>query len=123
METKEKETELVQLVRQLRDYVILDRKDYEKLVQNSSPEKFNALIQIKKNIIYLKQKSISRDGQKVIIDNSRGLRLGFFIELAEYFIFFIFKLLCVHKDEKQIFCICMKTRNSNNCLPRLEFRI
>lgn len=43
------------------------------------------------------------DGQKVIIDNSRGLRLGFFIELAEYFIFFIFKLLCVHKDEKQNF--------------------
>ena len=41
METKEKETELVQLVRQLRDYVILDRKDYEKLVRNSSPEKFN----------------------------------------------------------------------------------
>lgn len=41
IETKEKETELVQLVRQLRDYVILDRKDYEKLVQNSSPEKFN----------------------------------------------------------------------------------
>lgn len=40
------------------------------------------------------QKSISRDGQKVIIENSRGLRLGFFI-------FFIFKLLCVHKDEKQ----------------------
>ena len=36
-----KETELVQLVRQLRDYVILERKDYEKLVQNSSPEKFN----------------------------------------------------------------------------------
>ena len=41
METKEKETELVQLVRQLRDYVILDRKDYEKLVQNSNSEKFN----------------------------------------------------------------------------------
>lgn len=41
METKEKETELIQLIRQLRDYVILDRKDYEKLVQNSSPEKFN----------------------------------------------------------------------------------
>jgi hypothetical protein len=129
METKEKETELVQLVRQLRDYVILDRKDYEKLVHNSSPEKFNESAlesrdaQIKKNIIYLKQKSISRDGQKVIIDNSRGLRLGFFIELAEYFIFFIFKLLCVHKDEKQIFYICTETGNSNNCLPRLEFRI
>ena len=41
MEAKEKETELVQLVRQLRDYVILDRKDYEKLVQNSNPEKLN----------------------------------------------------------------------------------
>lgn len=36
METKE--TELIQLVRQLRDYVILDRKDYEKLVQNSKLE-------------------------------------------------------------------------------------
>lgn len=84
METKEKETELVQLVRQLRDYVILDRKDYEKLVQNSSPEKFN------------ESALEDRDGQKVIIDNSRGLRLGFFI-------FFIFKLLCAHKDEKQNF--------------------
>lgn len=30
------------------------------------------------------------NGQKVIIENSRGLRLGFFIELAEYFIFFNF---------------------------------
>lgn len=44
----------------------------------------------------MENESISRDGQKVIIDNSRGLRLGFFI-------FFIFKLLCVHKDEKQNF--------------------
>ena len=98
METKEKETELVQLVRQLRDYVILDRKDYEKLVQNSSPEKFNesaleardAQIKLLEQqlahqedwVNYWKnkyeQKSISRDGQKVIIDNSRGLRLGFF---------------------------------------------
>ncbi len=37
METKEKETELVQLIRQLKDYVILDKRDYEKLVQNSKP--------------------------------------------------------------------------------------
>ena len=36
-----KETEFVQLIRQLRDYVILDRKDYEKLVQNSNPSKCN----------------------------------------------------------------------------------
>lgn len=36
-----KETEFVQLIRQLRDYVILDRKDYEKLVQNSKPTECN----------------------------------------------------------------------------------
>lgn len=36
METKE--LDLVQLIRQLRDYVILDRKDYEKLVQNGKSE-------------------------------------------------------------------------------------
>ena len=39
METKE--LDLVQLIRQLRDYVILDRKDYEKLVQNSKPSEYN----------------------------------------------------------------------------------
>lgn len=37
-----KETELVQLIRQLKDYVILDKKDYEKLVQNSKPVEFNS---------------------------------------------------------------------------------
>lgn len=57
MKTKEKEAELVQLVRQLRDYVILDRKDYEKLVQNSSPEKFNesALIYERDNHVYMRE--------------------------------------------------------------------
>ena len=39
METKE--TELVQLIRQLKDYVILERKDYEKLVQNGKPSECN----------------------------------------------------------------------------------
>ena len=39
METKE--LDLVQLIRQLRDYVILDRKDYEKLVHNSKPSECN----------------------------------------------------------------------------------
>lgn len=34
METKD--TDLVQLIRQLRDCVILDRKDYEKLVQDKA---------------------------------------------------------------------------------------
>lgn len=36
METKE--TDLVQQIRQLKDYVILDKKDYEKLVKASSTE-------------------------------------------------------------------------------------
>lgn len=36
-----KETEFVQLIRQLRDYIILDRKDYEKLVQNNKPAECN----------------------------------------------------------------------------------
>lgn len=58
METKEKETELVQLIRQLKDYVILERKDYGKI------EHFVLL--------------------------AGAYNLGFFIELAEYFIFFIF---------------------------------
>lgn len=39
METKE--TELVQVIRQLKDYVILDKKDYEKLVQNSKSTECN----------------------------------------------------------------------------------
>ena len=39
--------------------------------------------------------------------------LGFFIELAEYFIFYFFKLLCVYKDEKQkiFYFTSTKTRN------------
>lgn len=39
METKE--SDLAQLIRQLKDYVILDKKDYEKLVQNSKPAECN----------------------------------------------------------------------------------
>ena len=39
METKE--LDLIQLIRQLSDYVILDKKDYEKLVQNSKPTECN----------------------------------------------------------------------------------
>lgn len=39
METKE--TELVQLIRQIKDCVIIDKRDYEKLVQNSKPTECN----------------------------------------------------------------------------------
>lgn len=61
METKEKETELVQLIRQLKDYVILERKDYEKLVQNSSPEKFNeSALEAKDASIKLLEQQLAR---------------------------------------------------------------
>ena len=60
METNEKETELVQLIRQLRDYVILDRKDYEKLVQNSKPvENDKSVLEAKKEQIALLEKQLA----------------------------------------------------------------
>lgn len=60
METKEKETELVQLIRQLRDYVILDRKDYEKLVQNSKPvENDKSVLEAKKEQIALLERQLA----------------------------------------------------------------
>ena len=64
METKEKETELVQLVRQLRDYVILDKKDYEKLVQNSKPEECNKIVLEAKdaNITLLERQLARQEG-------------------------------------------------------------
>lgn len=37
LEMETNQTELVQLIRQLKDYVIIDRKDYESLVRNSTP--------------------------------------------------------------------------------------
>ena len=61
METKEtKELDLVQLIRQLRDYVILDRKDYEKLVQNSKPvENDKSVLEAKKEQIALLEKQLA----------------------------------------------------------------
>lgn len=59
METKE--TELVQLIRQLKDYVILDKKDYENLVQNSNPEKFNeSALEARDAQITLLQRQLAR---------------------------------------------------------------
>ena len=59
METKE--LDLVQLIRQLRDYVILDRKDYEKLVQNSKPSECNeSALEAKDNHIKLLEQKLAR---------------------------------------------------------------
>lgn len=58
METKE--LGLVQLIRQLRDYVILDRKDYEKLVQNSKPvENDKSVLDAKNAQIALLEKQLA----------------------------------------------------------------
>ena len=59
METKE--LDLVQLIRQLRDYVILDRKDYEKLVQNSKPSQYNeSALEAKDTHIKLLEQKLAR---------------------------------------------------------------
>ena len=59
METKE--TELVQLIRQLKDYVILDKKDYEKLVQNSNPTGCNeSALEARDAQITLLQRQLAR---------------------------------------------------------------
>lgn len=58
METKE--TELVQLVRQFRDYVILDRKDYEKLVQNSNLEINESALEARDAQIKLLEQQLAR---------------------------------------------------------------
>lgn len=59
METKE--LDLIQLIRQLRDYVILDRKDYEKLVQNSKPVECNeSALEARDAQITLLQRQLAR---------------------------------------------------------------
>ena len=58
METKE--TELVQLIRQLKDYVILDKKDYEKLVQNNKPVDNESALEARDAQITLLQRQLAR---------------------------------------------------------------
>lgn len=49
------------MIRQLRDYVILDRKDYEKLVQNSKPAEYNeSALEARDAQITLLQRQLSR---------------------------------------------------------------
>ena len=58
METKE--LDLVQLIRQLKDYVILDRKDYEKLVQNSKSVENESALEARDAQITLLQRQLER---------------------------------------------------------------
>lgn len=57
METNQ--TELVQLIRQLKDYVILDKKDYEKLVQNSKPVENESALEARGAQIKLLEKQLA----------------------------------------------------------------
>ena len=57
METKE--LDLVQLIRQLKDYVILDRKDYEKLVQNSKSVENESALEARDAKIKLLEQQLS----------------------------------------------------------------
>lgn len=57
METKE--LDLVQLIRQLRDYVILERKDYEKLVQNSKSVENDSALEARDAQIKLLEQQLS----------------------------------------------------------------
>lgn len=63
METKE--LDLVQLIRQLRDYVILDRKDYEKLVQNSKPVDNESALEARDAQITLLQRQLARQEEHI----------------------------------------------------------
>lgn len=63
METRE--LDLVQLIRQLRDYVILDRKDYEKLVQNSKSVENQSALEAKDAQITLLQRQLARQEEHI----------------------------------------------------------
>lgn len=54
-----KETELVQVIRQLKDYVILDKKDYEKLVQNSKSVENEGALEARNAQIKLLEKQLA----------------------------------------------------------------
>lgn len=59
LEMETNQTELVQLIRQLKDYVILDKKDYEKLVQNSKPVENGSALETKDAQIKLLEKQLA----------------------------------------------------------------
>lgn len=54
-----KETELVQVIRQLKDSVILDKKDYEKLVQNSKSVENEGALEARDAQIKLLEKQLA----------------------------------------------------------------
>ena len=59
LEMEMKETELVQVIRQLKDSVILDKKDYEKLVQNSKSVENEGALEARDAQIKLLEKQLA----------------------------------------------------------------
>ena len=60
METNEKQLDLARQIAWLKDYVILDRKDYEKLVNNSKCTDSDDIIQVLKGELSALSKELDR---------------------------------------------------------------
>ena len=60
METNEKQLDLARQIAWLKDYVILDRKDYEKLVHNSKCTDSDSIIQMLKGELSVLSKELDR---------------------------------------------------------------
>ena len=60
METNEQQLDLARQVTRLKDYVILDRKDYEKLVCNSKCTDSDDIIQVLKGELSALSKELDR---------------------------------------------------------------
>ena len=60
METKEQQLDLARQIAWLKDYVILDRKDYEKLVHNSKCTDSDSIIQVLKCELSALSKELDR---------------------------------------------------------------
>ena len=65
METNEKQLDLARQIAWLKDYVILDRKDYEKLVHNSKCTDIDSIIQVLKCELSALSKELDRKDDSI----------------------------------------------------------
>lgn len=65
METNERQLDLARQIAWLKDYVILDRKDYEKLVNNSKCTDIDDIIQVLKGELNALSKELDRKDDSI----------------------------------------------------------
>ena len=65
METNERQLDLARQIAWLKDYVILDRKDYEKLVNNSKCTDIDDIIQVLKCELNALSKELDRKDDSI----------------------------------------------------------